>query len=353
MATQDDSGTAFSIMPEEEQQHFRLLELPPDLLSLFQSKATSSLQLKSTPGPPGQEMSGTAVLCTSDQTFNVRQVSTSNTVYITQPRHQPSPDVGTVRDFAGPGLSAIAQCDSTLELIPAKDVSAIPHLKASLPVYASTGHRDVDNRLSKQSLFDNVPVSQGQCEQGWTDLTCFELDDGGCFIPSAALRHETWRSMITQATADAWDFGKSHDDETGLLPEQAAEQPMELASAIARAIKNKDEAESYTVDRAKCVHFVGRTTLEFLTHVSPDGYVAINDFLKQWRTGLPEMWANDAAVDVLKGWYHLGENGKRVAFAHEGNSSIIGKDGVAIEGKSALGVKRKWHDKFRQSKKAG
>lgn len=295
-------------------------------------------------------MSGTAVLCTADQTFNIRQVSTSNTVYVTHPCSGSGTDENELPES---GLLAIAQCDSSLEVLTAKDVSAIQYLKAALPVYASTGHRDTSNRTSKQPIFDNIPASQGQCEQAWKDLTCFELDDGGCFVPSPALRHATWRAVMTQATADAWDFEQEHQDEVGLLPEEAAEYPRELASAIAQAIRQgSDNDGGYAVDRAKCVHLVGRTLLEALSQVAPDGFIGTADFLRQWRSELPERWFSDASVDTLKGWYHQTSGGKRIAFAQGQNSSGSTKDGVAVEGKSALGVKRKWHDKFRQSKKS-
>ena len=38
MSTQDESGVGFEILPEESQQHFRLLELPPELLALLTSE---------------------------------------------------------------------------------------------------------------------------------------------------------------------------------------------------------------------------------------------------------------------------------------------------------------------------
>jgi hypothetical protein len=38
MSTQHEPGVEFAIVPEESRQHFRLLELPPDLLSLITSE---------------------------------------------------------------------------------------------------------------------------------------------------------------------------------------------------------------------------------------------------------------------------------------------------------------------------
>jgi len=37
MSTQNENGTVFSILPEESQQHFRLLELPLEILSVLTS----------------------------------------------------------------------------------------------------------------------------------------------------------------------------------------------------------------------------------------------------------------------------------------------------------------------------
>lgn len=38
MSTQDESGIEFSVVPEENQQHFRLLELPAELLAVLTSE---------------------------------------------------------------------------------------------------------------------------------------------------------------------------------------------------------------------------------------------------------------------------------------------------------------------------
>lgn len=38
MATQDAAGIDFSILPAGQQEHFRLLELPPELLGLLTSE---------------------------------------------------------------------------------------------------------------------------------------------------------------------------------------------------------------------------------------------------------------------------------------------------------------------------
>lgn len=37
MSSQDASGIDFAVLPESQQHHFRLLELPPELLELLTS----------------------------------------------------------------------------------------------------------------------------------------------------------------------------------------------------------------------------------------------------------------------------------------------------------------------------
>jgi sister chromatid cohesion protein DCC1 len=41
MSTQNEEGIEFSIIPEAQQQHYRLLELPPELLEVVTSSNAS------------------------------------------------------------------------------------------------------------------------------------------------------------------------------------------------------------------------------------------------------------------------------------------------------------------------
>jgi hypothetical protein len=42
MSSQGDQGVSFSIVPEENRQHFRLLELPPELLEILTTNESNS-----------------------------------------------------------------------------------------------------------------------------------------------------------------------------------------------------------------------------------------------------------------------------------------------------------------------
>lgn len=97
-----------------------------------------SLWLKSAESPnvnnDSKQPSPSAVLCTDDHTFQLRQVQSSNSVFILQPSESLHGD-----ELPSPSLSAIAQCTATLELIPSDKVASFAMaarlLKRSLPSY--------------------------------------------------------------------------------------------------------------------------------------------------------------------------------------------------------------------------
>ncbi len=168
MSTQDDSGILFEI--SNEQQNFRLLELPPTLLSLIASKdppkyvlilnvcdlqdadMPESLCLKSAESPNANDQSKqpglSAVLCTDDHTFQLRQVQSSNSVFVLQPSESHRDD----NKFPASSLLAIAQCTSTLELVPSDSAASFASvsrlLKTSLTPYNGT---DTDVELDTNS----------------------------------------------------------------------------------------------------------------------------------------------------------------------------------------------------------
>ena len=78
---------------------------------------SESLWLKSAESPIANDASKqpgpNAVLCTDDHTFQLRQVQSSNSVFILQPSESRRGE----NEITPPILSAIAQCTSTLELV--------------------------------------------------------------------------------------------------------------------------------------------------------------------------------------------------------------------------------------------
>lgn len=173
MSTQDDTGMSFEI--SNEQQNFRLLELPPTLLALITSQdspkyvltldvrhtrdegiadMSESLWLKSAESSSAnvesKQPKSSAVLCTDDHTYQIRQVQSSNSVFILQP----SESHRGVNEIPSPSLSAIAQCTATLELILADTAASFAMvsrlLEKNLPSYKGT---DTDVGLGANTTF--------------------------------------------------------------------------------------------------------------------------------------------------------------------------------------------------------
>lgn len=113
------------------------------------------------------------------------------------------------------GLAAIAQCATTLELIPVS-ADAISILKAVLPLYNDSfglAERRIEpedpsksaEKGAKQQLFENVPLSRREFEEAWLDICAFETR-GQAWVPSALDCCGMWKSVISTAIVDSADL---------------------------------------------------------------------------------------------------------------------------------------------------
>lgn len=315
------------------------------------AKDRSRLQLKSQEGSPGQTVDSNAVLCTPDKTYTLRQVSTSNEVYLAQAS-------STSDSFPPQGrLEAIAKCDSTLELQAAKNVSAIPHIKAALPTYATTGHYDAKSLLSKERLFANIPLSDAECAQAWQDLACFELAEANsqrAIIPSNGAKLKLWSVILESAIARGFDLTGSIDvKDVASIAEDLNDWPAELVAAVVRSMCSNSEAVGgYSqLEEIKCARVVGEMLLRERTENGRNA-TSLRSITEAWADMLPEKWRGRAEMSILENCYVLENGGEDVGFIED--SSVEGSGGSAAtsaETKSTLGAKRKWHEKFRASKK--
>ncbi|KAK0266165.1 hypothetical protein B0A54_06667 [Friedmanniomyces endolithicus] len=342
MSTQADQGSSFSLLPEEGRQHFRLLELPPELLRLVVSERTI-LHFKSGPKTSEAGSNSEAVLCTPDKTFNIRQVNTSNSVYIYQPTSHNDDD-----ENPQPGLQAIAQSSWTLEPSEAASLPSAPHyLKAALPTYSWTGtYQSKDPPASQQQLFDDIPLSQAECEAAWRDLACFELknEPKGCFLPTASAKVQVWRSILESATAAGVNVSRdplSPEHIEQLLDRNDEDWPSELGRAMLASVCDHEGM----LDPGKWVRAVGLD----LVAVEGTRGMLLSELLKKWKDTLPEQRRSAAKVEALP-WseYTLSDDRKTITSA----GAESGVASAPAESKLTLGAKRKWHEKFRESKKA-
>lgn len=303
------------------------------------------MQLKSVENIDGTAKDANAVLCTPDKTYEIRQVNTSNSVYVAQPAL-----TGDDSDRPKNALEAIAKCDSTLELTPASKRSASSFIKSVLPVYASTGNYGSTKSISKDELFSHIPLSQAECEDGWTELACFEsIDPPGSFIPSAKVKAQVWKMALTAATAEGANLQDLFiaDDIPVFAMDLKEDWPIQLLLGIFASISSKTAGGNLAIDEDRCVRFVGLSQLEAR---SGGRATDLSAFLQTWKDAVPEAWRKKCELSALQGCYNLSDGGKSITFVDSKTASIAA-NGAAEESKSAPGAKRKWHEKFKSSKR--
>ncbi|KAK1914538.1 hypothetical protein P3342_010527 [Pyrenophora teres f. teres] len=223
---QDGGGVPLAIA--HDQRHFRLLELPPDIVGLLDApdpplflslKSRAPAQAAGTPNATAAY----AVLCTPDKTFQLRQVQTSNSLLVTHPilQHHGNDEMPI------PATCAIASCTATLQLH-VSTASAVGLLSDALSVYDIVAG-DVDatpNGRGKPNVFADMPVSDGECEAAWTELMAFEVD-GSSYQPSASALSQVWRAIHAAALAEGIPLNKEFmtDDITRAAAEEGHPQP--------------------------------------------------------------------------------------------------------------------------------
>lgn len=303
------------------------------------------LQLKSREG-------GDSVVCTHDKTFNLRQVSTSNTVLLAEPCVEQDDE----NQIPQQGLRAIAQPQSTLEVLPTTNLSAVPHIKSALPVFTSTRQYSAKDGITKEDLFANNPLSDIECERGWKELACFEVELPAArhaIIPSASVQLKAWKSILELANASMVDLTQTLGPEqmSVIVQDLDNEWPIALLKAMLRSMTVHPEADVLELDSQMCAGHVGRALLKDSTDTSK-GTISVAAFKAAWADLLPEQWRPYATLDTIEGSYTLENGGRDIVHAESsGVAAANANGGAPEEAKSTLGAKRKWHEKFRASKK--
>lgn len=351
-SSQAISGTPFSVAADL--QPCRLLELPPDLLDYLSTSDSPTLSFKARDATDPE-----AFLTTNHKTYLIRQVHTSNTLYITSPSHN------------APGTTAISQCRSALECLPAPVRHAESTLRSLLIPFAEP--QDIDVRSSsprsKSYVFAHTPMSHDECQTVWKDLVAFE-HAGQSFRPTAAALARVWKWLLEVAYASAVNLAEPVQKETiDKMLEGEDEWPSTLVDAIFLKL-SADHADSLQLQQQATVEWVGTNTLESHRQDEKQSFMETSVFLNAWKDALPETWRPEVTLDKLKarrhnrndrtqltfpqGLYKLSGGGKRIEFVH--NQSTLAGEAAASATKTSAATtagKRKWHEKFAAARKQG
>ena len=185
-----------------------------------------------------------AVLCTDDRTFHVRQVHSSNSIFLLKPLQiiEESEDGSVLSDT----ISAIAQPTATLELNPSS-LHNESILRQVLPVYnenqaksegkhGSATASPSAEKTSKHVILDHLPVSCGEFDTSWTRLCAFEIE-GQAWLPTATLLAAVWRSIISAATANTLRLENSFSVQVIIDMVQEDGYAIPLIEAIVRRLR--------------------------------------------------------------------------------------------------------------------
>lgn len=301
------------------------------------------LELKSSDGPTETESGGNAVLCTANKTFNVRQKNSSNSVYILQPSKN-LPDLPSIT-----GVEAMAKCQSTLELTVCKASAAAAYMKRMLPTYFSNGFANSETALEKHQLFDGIPFSREECEDAYRELAVIRHPDSGmCFRPTAQVKIQVWHAIVETAVAAGIDLTLPVVGKDLLSLIDGDKHDSTIAEAVLDAVTLPSDGAS-VIDAERCVKWTGTNRLEADLVV---GETTTTDFVARWKDLLPEKWRSMAELGKLAGHYRRVNDGKHIQYQEtfvDGEGKL--SNGVVAPNDPGAGQKRKWHEKFRPTKK--
>ncbi|KAL8707583.1 MAG: hypothetical protein Q9220_007424 [cf. Caloplaca sp. 1 TL-2023] len=343
-SSQRDPGIAFNL--DVEHSSFRLLELPSSLLNIITSDNPPSLCLKST--APSDANLGPAVLCSDDHTFYLRQVHSSNSIFILQPSTSKSDSQASPESHA---VTAISRCDATLEAIPYSP-STLQLLKEGLPILNAS---EEDNLLtshqkrSRQSISNDIPVSIQEFEQAWNDLCAVEIE-GVAWLPSPSLLWKTWKSIIAACSLESWalDAGVNIELLRHAVEEDDIPTPV-FNAVISRLQVNQGNKTplSVLIDPLKCVQWTGVILLEYRTNAAHG--LAVEDFIREWKDHLPEVWRRRATLALLEGHY---VQPSKETVMYDGSDLLAEKNTAAVAQAKAIGPNaRKWHERFKNTRR--
>jgi hypothetical protein len=262
------------------------------------------------------------------------------------------------------------------------DVRAL--LKGMVPVWKWNDmimldiHRRASGAVSKKDFFDQIPAPDVQIAHAWRELFMFELEGRG-HMPDHETLYQAWTKAMHLFEIDGGlgaVLGARNFLEVGhILEDDLSDGERKLLDAVRSAIWSspllRKPAET-AMGQDEIVELDGRATTAWvgklvLRHMADgDKFVDAEQFLTSWRNLLPEKWGSGVGIDVLDqesyqletkidGVSLIRWTGRETGRAMEGTAK--GKGGlesVSKDSKPGAGSvgKRKWHEKFKDSRNA-
>ncbi|TGZ80918.1 hypothetical protein EX30DRAFT_44308 [Ascodesmis nigricans] len=349
-----DSGIPLDYL--HDQSTVRLIELPPAVLSLLTSSSTPILQIKATTPPekaPTSSSAYNAVLCTSSQTYALRQVSTSNTIFLTTP------------DATGQRLTATSTITSHLELFPnPNSPSALlqPHLQPyngweDADIRSTTMEDVVDEPVTRMSLLPELPISDGEFTEAWRASGAFEWR-GKIYQPTPTVLVKALQVIFTATTAERLgietEVGVKIEDIMKAIDDD--EVPRGLIEGVIGVVCDELDTGRWKLNLERCCKVAGKAVLQAWGEAhkvakGPSDLLYVG-FMKKWKDAVPHSCKGLCKTELIEDWYTMPTpNTIRFNPSGSGSPSSTGDSTVTTSAAFAPAAsKNKWHEKFRKGK---
>lgn len=340
-------------------QNIRLLEVPDEVLDII-TKSSESLYLRSSPSldESGATKEGNLHLCSDKKAWLIKQVSTSNSVYVTRASnllgheaeregdgdHTMSNGQEHEASASNPGITAISKPTSILELYPVPatnhETTISEHLHHLIPTISSATLQPTTSQYSLRDLHNHIPAPTSMIRQILARKCVFELPwsspqlsasdpfgmksnsietrtGGRAYIPTVKLVLDTWLKINEAATISDTEIAGDLEADMLLDAFPGDDNPSNGSDDVYKAIaKRMFEKDGYFVAlgliiKAKDTHakdklhvvemsrWVGNTILEMHSALDGNGTLDKEAFEEQWENAVPAAWVKYCSVEIL------------------------------------------------------
>ncbi|ODQ67129.1 hypothetical protein NADFUDRAFT_49571 [Nadsonia fulvescens var. elongata DSM 6958] len=263
---------------------YKLIELPPDLLSALEATDTSNeLVIKSS------SKSGEAIICTADKTFQLRRINQSNTLVLLKPE--------PASREVNPHLVAFSNINTLLECVPTRGVVDL----SCVPLYfgpgSLTGEKQPSNKLliSLAELDSNSPASSLEFDTEFVQSFGTEINGIACLL-SRDIVFEFLGLALTTIMALKLNINAILVDELYQAIDETNE-PIQIVETIVKRFSN-NQKEPYNLDMDKITKWYGIYTL-----MDSDRDLYVQEFYKRWEANIPVPTGKPLNYFTLKGNY--------------------------------------------------
>ncbi|KAK9476582.1 sister chromatid cohesion protein Dcc1 [Lipomyces japonicus] len=270
----------------------RLIHISPEILELLESDIEKDhLQLKSA-GPDEPTF-----LCSYSKTFQVRQISQSNTLLLLSPRNDSSLVATTL---PGGYLELVDTSSSSSSSKPSLDFSCIPFYHDRYLLQASSMQSLESRQLSLSQFQSRSPVSPVEFRQAWVENLGVEID-GFAYRLSHQLVSQLIPIVFAAVQADELDLDNLFlNDVVRSVHQVDDDEPVQVIETILSRFSHLPAQEPYRFDRDQLTKWLGITVLADMAAFDD---VKLADFMTAWGASLPTFLDTSCNLALLTGQY--------------------------------------------------